>query len=288
MIQRLEKEGFSVNKLCQYFEVSRSGYYHWKDTQKTEHEKQDEILAEQVEEVFQKHRKRYGCVRVAKEIRKSGTPCSKRRVSRLMKSRGLECVKRKSFRPKTTIRRKDELIAPNRLENQPLPEKPNEVWVSDITYIPLEHGWVYLVVWMDLFSRMIVGWKIGEEMKTDLVEGALDQAIQKRKPPKGLKIHADRGTQYTSRQMQEYAQLKELIQSMSSTGYCFDNAHVESFWSTLKNETIPERGYFLDFHEARMCLFEYLEGYYNRSRIHSSLGYLSPLSFEQKQTVGTN
>lgn len=288
MIQKLEKEGFSVHKLCPYFEVSRSGYYQWKEIQKTEHEKQDEILAEQVEEVFQKHRKRYGCVRVSKEIRKSGTPCSKRRVSRLMKSRGLECVKRKSFRPKTTIRRKDELIAPNRLENQPLPKNPNEVWVSDITYIPLERGWVYLVVWMDLFSRMIVGWKIGEEMKTELVKSALEQAIQRRKPTEKITIHADRGTQYTSRQMQEYAKSEGLIQSMSSTGYCFDNAHVESFWSTLKNETIPERGYFFDFHEARMCLFEYLEGYYNRTRLHSSLGYLSPLSFEQKQTVGTN
>lgn len=284
MIQRLEKEGFSIHKLCPYFKVSRSGYYQWKDTQKTDREKQDETLAIQVEEVFWRHKRNYGCVRVAKEIRESGTPCSKRRVSKLMRIQGLECKKRKSYRPKTTIRRKDELIAPNRLENQPLPKSPNEVWVSDITYIPLEHGWVYLVAWMDLFSRRIVGWQIGLEMKTEMVKGALAQAIQRRKPPKGLTIHADRGTQYTSRQMQEYARSEGLIQSMSSTGYCFDNAHMESFWSSLKNETIPERGYFLDFHEARMCLFEYLEGYYNRIRIHSSLGYLSPLNFEQKQT----
>jgi transposase InsO family protein len=281
--QAQEKQG-SVNALCKFYGVSRSGYYQWLKPKETAHQKRDEILVAKVESVFRKNKGRYGSPRVTKELRYSGTPCSKRRVSRLMKSRGLKVERKPSFRPKTTIRRKDELIAPNRLENQPLPQKPNEVWVSDITYIPLEEGWVYLVVWMDLFSRMIVGWKIGEEMKTDLVQGALEQAIQRRKPPQGITIHADRGTQYTSRQMQEYAKKNKLIQSMSSTGYCFDNAHVESFWSSLKNETIPDRGYFLDFQEARMSLFEYLEGYYNRTRLHSSLGYLSPMNFEQKQT----
>jgi transposase InsO family protein len=204
-----------------------------------------------------------------------------------MKCAGLKAFKKRSFRPKTTVRKKDELLAPNRVENV-VPQKVDEVWVSDITYIPMREGWWYVSAWMDLCSRKIVGWDIQTQMKTDLVEDALKQGIQRRHPPKGLLLHSDRGSQYASRQFHDLVQEQGFIQSMAACGYCYDNAHMESFWSSLKNEALPEVGFFDDPRQARLGLFEYIEGYYNKKRLHSSLGYKSPEDFEQSIKIKSN
>ncbi len=182
----------------------------------------------------------------------------------------------------TTIRAKEELIAPNLLKTVAVPQKLNAVWLGDITYIPTEEGWLYLAGLMDLTSRKIVGWALEDQMPTELVECALNRALDQRIPPPELIHHTDRGCQYTSRSYQQRLQTLKIQPSMSAIGYCFDNATMESFWSTLKTEALPDSGIFQTKQQAKLCLFEYIEIDYNKKRLHSSLDYMSPNDFEAK------
>ena len=182
----------------------------------------------------------------------------------------------------TTIRAKEELIAPNLLKTVAVPQKLNAVWLGDITYIPTEEGWLYLAGLMDLTSRKIVGWALEDQMPTELVECALNRALDQRIPTPELIHHTDRGCQYTSRSYQQRLQTLKIQPSMSAIGYCFDNATMESFWSTLKTEALPDSGIFQTKQQAKLCLFEYIEIDYNKKRLHSSLDYMSPNDFEAK------
>ena len=168
------------------------------------------------------------------------------------------------------------------LEKRTPPQKLNAVWVGDITYIATDEGWLYLAGLMDLASRKLIGWALEDQMPTGLVESALDRALAQRTPPAGLIHHTDRGCQYTSRSYQKRLQSLKIKPSMSAIGYCFDNAAMESFWSTLKTEALPETGIFQTKQQAKLCLFEYIEIDYNKKRLHSSLDYMSPEAFEDK------
>lgn len=278
MIKNLANDAkYKVGKLCKALGVSRSGYYSYRSGGQSSPRKTQ--LKEEVSRIFHEHRSRYGSPRVTKELSRSGIHCSGKTVAKIMRQGGLRAHKKRSFRPKTTIRKRDDLVAPNLLETKSI-DAINQAWVGDITYIPVRGGWLYLSAWMDRYSRKILGWDLQEHMRSDIVEESFNQGIAKRSPELGMLIHSDRGSQYASHQFHQCVKSLGLSQSMAASGYCFDNAHMESFWSTLKNEALPHIGFFDDIKHARLCLFDYIEGYYNRKRLHSSLGYLSPEDFE--------
>jgi transposase InsO family protein len=206
-----------------------------------------------------------------------------------MRIDGIRAKQKKSFRPRTTIRAREEILAPNRLKNLNLHTlKKDQVWVSDITYIHTRQGWLYLAAIMDRMSRKIVGWALEDHMKKELIEIALERALKNRTPFPGLIFHSDRGSQYTSRSLQKRLQTCKIQPSMSAIGYCYDNAAMESFWSSLKNEALDQSCSFESKQQARLCLFEYIEMYYNKKRLHSSLDYMSPENYESKQSIIKN
>lgn len=281
MIAQLSVE-FPVEGLCEVLEVSRSGYYRWKTAPPSRRKKENQKLLTQITQVHQQHKQRYGSPRITRVLKANGVACSENRIAALMKQHGIRARTKHSFRPRTTIRAKAELIAPNHLKKMETPKKLNAVWLGDITYIATEEGWLYLAGLMDLTSRKIVGWALEDQMPTQLVECALNRALAQRTPTLGLVHHTDRGCQYTSRSYQERLQSLKIQPSMSAIGYCFDNAVMESFWSTLKTEALPETGIFQTKQQAKLCLFEYIEIDYNKKRLHSSLDYMSPDAFEDK------
>lgn len=273
---------YSIGEICQALGISRSGYYHAceREDRPSPRAQENKELLQSITHSYLENRRCYGSPRITKELQDQGIPCSENRVARLMAVAGIKAKKKKSFRPRTTIRAKEDLLAPNRLKDQPPPQGLNEVWVADITYIPVGDRWLYLAALMDLTSRKIVGWALEDHMKTSLIGKTLDQALACRLPAPGLLHHSDRGSQYTSRSFKERLKSSGLSPSMSQTGYCYDNAFMESFWSTLKTEVLPECGYFKNETHARRALFEYIEIFYNRKRRHSALGYCSPEDFE--------
>jgi len=216
------------------------------------------------------------------ELKEQGHELGRHQVRTLMKMAGLQPIQPKSFVPRTTDSTHQKGYWPNLLLDQPLPQGPNLIWVSDITYLPLTNGeWAYLGSWMDLFSRRIVGWRVDDNMKDDLVIIPLRNALQSRQPSPGLITHSDRGGQYVSNELHELISLWQIRPSMSRADDPYDNAFAESFWSRLKAELL-EGGTFLNVDDARTEIFEYIEMYYNRVRRHSSLGYQSPEQFEQE------
>ena len=283
MIAQLSVE-FPVKEICEVLPVSRSGYYHWKTAPPSRREKENQKLLMEIMGVHQHYKQRYGSPRIARVLKANGMSCSENRVAALMKKNGIRARVKRSFRPRTTIRAKEELIAPNRLKTMAVPQKLNAVWLGDITYIATEEGWLYLAGLMDLASRKIVGWALEDQMPTELVECALNRALAQRNPTAELIHHTDRGCQYTSRSYQERLQSLKIQSSMSAIGYCYDNATMESFWSTLKTEALPDTGIFQTKQQAKLCLFEYIEIDYNKKRLHSSLDYMSPNDFEAKLT----
>lgn len=271
-----------MKELCEVLKVSRSGYYRWKTAVPGRREKENLKLVVEIAAAHQYHKQRYGSPRITRVLKANGIVCSENRIAALMKQHGIRARMKRCFRPRTTIRAKDELIAPNRLKAMQIPQKLNAVWVGDITYIATQEGWLYLAGLMDLASRKIVGWALEEQMPTQLVENALNRALAQRTPNPGLIHHTDRGCQYTSRSYQRRLQTLNIQPSMSAIGYCFDNAAMESFWSTLKTEALPDTGVFQTKHQAKLCLFEYIEIDYNKKRLHSALDYMSPDAFEAK------
>jgi putative transposase len=273
-----------VRVLCELLEVSRSGYYRWKEPRATKRQRDDVQLAAQIAAAHARSRKNYGAPRIVEELREEGTAISKRRCSRLMKARGLQGRKKQRRRPRTTDSKHAHAPAENLLARQPAPTGPNQAWMTDITYIETGEGWLYLAAILDVWSRRVVGWACGPTLHVSLVLAALSTALRQRKPPKGLLHHSDRGVQYACHEYAAALTTAGLIASMSRNGNCYDNAAMESFWSTLKTETGLDAAVPVSRRAAELIVFDYIETFYNPTRRHSSLGYISPVAFENQPT----
>ena len=271
---------FSVKTMCQFMNVSRSAYYAWLERPQTAIEKDDAELIEIIKTLFQKGRKNYGTRRLKKALLGLGWHVSRRRIGRLMAAAGLACKTKRKFKA-TTDSKHDLPIAPNLLDRQFTVTQPNQTYVGDITYIHTQEGWLYLAVVVDLYSRQVVGWSMAEHMRAKLVNDALLMAVWKRKPGKGLIWHTDRGSQYASDRHRALLQEHGITQSMSRKGNCWDNAVSESFFHTLKTELVNHQSY-QTRDEAKQDIFDYIEVYYNRERLHSTNNYLSPVDYEMQ------
>jgi putative transposase len=271
---------FGVKAMCHVLEVSRSGYYAWRNRGRSPRAEANENLLVQIRAEYQLSRKTYGSPRIHAALRKKSMICSRKRVARLMRLNQIVARKVRRRIPRTTQQDPEAMPAPNLLNQDFSSPAPDCKWVSDITYIDTAEGWLYLAVVLDLFSRRVVGWAMDEHMEASLVQKAWLMAVSQRSPATGLLHHSDQGKQYTSEMYQHSLAAYRCQVSMSRVGNCFDNAAMESFFSTLKTECA--NGQFDSRAHARTAIFEYIEGWYNRQRLHSSLGYLSPVEFELK------
>lgn len=259
--------------------VARSGYYAWRRCSESARTIANKRLLEVIRQVFKESRETYGSPRVFHSLHRQGYRCGRHRVARLMQTAGLRAVQCRAFRVTTVSKALD--AAPNRLRQCFHAEYPNRIWTSDITYIATYEGWLYLAVVLDLFSRRVVGWSMKECLADDLVTAAFGAAVMLRRPQPGLIVHSDRGFQYTGQRFRTVLSQNACIQSMSGTGNCYDNAVTETFFHTLKVELV-HRFRFQNRNIARKHIFEYIESFYNRQRLHSTLGYKSPVEFEEK------
>ena len=274
---------YPVRSVCRVLEVTRSGYYQWRGKVAGPRAQANQQLLEQIRQVFDKNRQTYGSPRVTRQLRHQQIPCSENRVARLMRRHHIRAKSKRPFRPRTTDSQHLYGAAPNRLAGAGPLTRVNQTWVADITYVKTAGSWVYLAAVMDLYSRKIVGWSLGYTLQTSLVKEALEQALAMRRPAVGLLHHSDRGVQYASSAFQALLLTHQILPSMSSRGNCYDNANIESFWSTLKTELIHRQS-FHDLPQARSAIFEYIEIFYNRQRLHSALGYKTPVEYEQNST----
>jgi transposase InsO family protein len=270
---------YPVTAACRALAVSRTGYYAWRDRPASDRALRQEELLVQIRDIYVNNRLVYGSPRIWEALVAAGESVCENTVAKLMKQRHIRAKIKKKFVPTTTDSTHDQPVARNLLQRRFTAALPNQKWLTDITYIPTDEGWLYLAGVMDLCSRKIVGWSMAEHMETSLVQGALTMAIARRSPKAGLLHHSDRGSQYASDDYQEALQAVKMICSMSGRGECWDNAPMESFWSTLKTELVHHEHY-ATRQQARQSIFEYIEVFYNRKRLHSALGYLSPEMFE--------
>jgi len=275
----LQRGDYPISVLCETLEVSVSGYYAWKKRPVSQHRQEDNQLAERIQAAYLANWQVYGSPRLYAELQEQGISCSRRRVARLMREMGLS-PHRPRHRLLTTRTDPSASAAPNLLARHFTASRPNEKWCEDITAIWTAEGWLYLAAVLDLFSRRVVGWAMAARQDEQLVENALRMALQQRRPQAGLLHHTDRGCQYTSQQYQEVLTQYGINMSMSRRGNCYDNAVSESFFGTLKRECV-DRVSFQTRTQARQAIFEYTEVFYNRVRRHSSLGYKSPVVYEQ-------
>jgi putative transposase len=272
---------FSIDSMCRVMQVSRSAYYAWLHRPQTTTEKDDIELTTIIHSVFKKSRATYGTRRIKKELFDRNRAISRRRISRLMDKANLACKTKRKFKA-TTDSKHDKPISPNLLDREFNVGQPDQVYAGDITYIHTQEGWLYLAVVIDLYSRQVVGWSMAEHMRAKLVNDALLMALWKRKPAKGLLWHSDRGSQYASDSHRALIKEFGIRQSMSRKGNCWDNAVSESFFHTLKTELIHHEIY-QTRSAAKQAVFEYIEVFYNRERLHSANGYLSPVDYELQQ-----
>jgi putative transposase len=272
---------YSRVELCQVLGVSRSGWYHHQDKANSARRRADELLSEKIKTIFQESRRTYGWRRIAQMLGREGIRCGKERILRLMKGQGLRPIQKRRGRPKTTHSRHDHPVAINRLKGpEPLCGRPNEVWCGDITYIPtLEQGWLYLAGQLDLKTKRCTGWKLADSLESELVIEAFQRAIKLWRVRPQIH-HSDRGVQYASSAFRRLLESHGVSASMSAKGNCYDNAAMESFWATLKTECFQNQIPRNQEH-AQALLFDYIETFYNPKRLHSSLGYQSPLEFEK-------
>ncbi len=267
--------------MCKFMKVSRSGYYEWLTNPGCNRDKEDYELTCSIKVIFQEGRGNYGARSIKKALSRQGIIISRKRISRLMNEAGLICKTKRKFKA-TTDSNHNKQVAPNLLNRKFKVAAANCYWVGDITYVPTEEGWLYLATVIDLFSRRVVGWSMNSNMKADLVNNALLMAIWQRKPPKGLIWHTDRGSQYCSESHSKLTKQHGIIQSMSRKGNCWDNAVAESFFHTIKAELVYQSK-FKTREEAKHAIFEYIEVFYNRIRMHSTNDYLSPVKYEEMQ-----
>jgi putative transposase len=259
--------------------VSRSGYYAWHQRPPSARQMANQRLLTAIEKVHQERDEIYGSPRITQELRKQGWRCGENRVARLMRANGVQANVVKRFHT-TTRRNPAHMVAPNLLHRDFSADRPDEIWLADITYIPTREGWLYLAVVMDLHSRRIVGWAMDQRMTEALTLRALRMALQQRRPAPGLLHHSDQGSQYTSAAYQRLLKGYDMRVSMNGVGTWYDNAPMESFFGSLKAERVHHLTY-LTRSQARRDLFRYIESFYNRRRLHSSIGYQSPVAFEQ-------
>jgi putative transposase len=275
-----EKASFPIAALCRLLGVTRQGYYAFARRPPSRRVLAEASLCETIGQVFADSGETYGSPRVLRELRARGVRTSKRRVERAMRGMGLRPPAPRK-RMKTTVRDPSHPVAPNELARDFSASRPNERWVTDITYVWTDEGWTYVATILDLFSRAVVGWAVDVTITTRLALTALQNAVQKRRPAAGLLHHSDRGCQYTSAEYRQRLQDLGVTVSMSRTGNCWDNAVAESFFATLKNELVHRRRW-RNALELRTALFEYIEVFYNRRRLHSSLDYKTPAAVEQE------
>jgi len=271
---------YSLADLCAALRVPRSSYYAWRQRVPGRRTQANQNLRTALTGLFKDYREVYGSPRLTVCLRRLGIPCSRNRVARHMRALQLRARQKRAFRPKTTDAHHPHPIAPNVLATTPQPKTTDRIWVSDITYVFTTEGWLYLAAIMDLYSRKIVGWATAGHLKTSLVAAALKNAIGSRLPRPGLLHHSDRGCQYASTQYRSLLSSLKALPSMSGKGNCYDNATMESFWSTLKTEWL-HRHHFQTHLQAQRAIFDYIETFYNPKRLHSALGYLSPVEFER-------
>lgn len=276
---------------CRVLEVTRAGYYAWSSGKKEEktstRKKKHEQLTEQIRLSFVRSRSTYGAPRIAAQLQGKGIRVCINTVAKILRECGLRARKRKRFIPRTTDSSHHYQAAPNLLDRLFTATRPNAVWVADISYIPTGEGWLYLATLMDLFSRKIVGWQMADHLRSELACDALRMAITRRVPNAGLICHSDRGVQYACRNYRQLLDQQGAICSMSRRGDCYDNAAAESFFATLKGELIAGEEY-KTLEEARGAIFEFIEVFYNRNRLHSTLGYKSPEGFEAAYELSQN
>lgn len=274
---------FRVKRMCRVLRVGRSGYYAWRRRSPSTRAQANQALVALIRAEHRASRQTYGSPRIQAALRRKGVPCGRHRVAHLMRQDGLCARPKRKGHPVTTQRQPGVVPAPNRLNQDFSAPAPNRKWVSDFTYIETGEGWLYLAVVLDLFSRRVIGWAMSETMDATLVETALRMALLGRQPEAGLLHHSDQGSQYTSATYLNCLAAARSQLSMSRVGNCYDNAVMESFFGTLKTECVT--GPFLTRAQARTTIFEYMEVWYNRQRLHSTLGYYSPVAFEQQFTL---
>src|ERR1700756_4653143 len=276
MIEELSVQ-FPAKECCVALSVSRSGYYQWVGREQSVRAEANAALSKEIERVYHEHKGRYGSPRITQQLRQEGVVCGENRVARLMRENQLVAPGKKGFWPTNTFPGQGAGPNPNK---EIEPSAPNQVWVSDITYVSTLEGWLYLAVILDLFSRRVVGWKLGESLEAELVVTALRNALVLRQPDEGLYFHSDRGSQYSSQAVRKPLSVIGANQSMSGVGNCYDNATMEAFFSTLKTECFPDNQVFSSRAQARCEIFEYIEVYYSNQRLHSALGYQTPCQYE--------
>ena len=266
--------------MCKILGVSKSGYYNRKKNGKSKRELEGLRLLTLIKRIYTEARGVYGSPRITAELLRRGEKCDKKRIARLMQSEGIKAKTVKRFKRTTNSNHKWKIEA-NILNQNFNIGKPNRVWVSDITYIRTREGWLYLAAILDLYSRRVIGWKVDKELRSKLVTGALRRAVEERVDTSGIIFHSDRGVQYASSEIKEMLRKNGMIQSMSRRGNCYDNAVAESFFHSLKTEHVNFENY-ITRNQASLSLFDYIEIFYNRKRLHSSIGYKSPVEYEQQ------
>ena len=274
-----EKAYLPVSSLCRVLGVSRSGYYAWRERPPSRRSQEDAALTERIAQVHARSRETYGYPRVHAELRALGARCGRRRVAGLMRKAGLRGCGVRGKRRRTTLRDRNAAPAPDLVRREFAAPAPDLLWLADITYVKTDEGFLYLAFLLDAHSRRVVGWSMAEHLRTELVIDALEMAVWRRRPEAGLLHHTDRGSQYTALSFGKRLEEVGIVPSMGRTGSALDNAMAESFVSTLKAELV-DRHRFSTREVARVAVFEYVEGFYNRTRLHSALGYESPVDYE--------
>jgi transposase InsO family protein len=272
------RDAFPVTRMCKVLNVSPSGYYAWRKRPVSKRKMANRKLYKQIKAVYNQNHGVYGSPRIYRALQAQGVICSENRVARLMRRRGLKAKQSKCYKV-TTKRNKAHAVAPNLLKRDFVANRPNQKWLTDITYIPTQEGWLYLAVVLDLFSRRIVGWAMSDRMTSDLTMNALKMAVRQRQPDSNLIHHSDQGSQYTDGKYQQLLKDWGMQVSMNGVGSWYDNAPTESFIGSLKSEWAHRHTY-RTRDEGRGDIFYYIEAFYNRRRLHSSLGYLSPEAYE--------
>jgi len=273
------RDKFHVSTMCAALGVSRSGYYEWRARTPSRRAEEDNRLLRLIREVHQESRENYGDYKTWRALRDRGETCGRHRVTRLRRLDGLVAKRVRRFRQTYVARSNHEPVAPNLLNRNFTATRPNQVWVTDITFVPTRRGWLYVAAVVDLFARRIVGWAMSQRIDQQLVLDALHMAVKRRRPEPGLIIHSDQGQQYVGAVYRARLKHYGIVQSMSRKGNCLDNAVAESFFSNLKNELV-HHAVFEDRDAARTAIFEYMEVFYNRLRLHQSLGFTTPVDFE--------
>jgi len=278
----------TIRLLCELLGVAPSGYYRWRQGDPSQRQRDDAALTAQIAAAHATSRGTYGVPRIVEELRAAGTRTSKRRCARLMRALDLRGRKKHARHPRTTDSRHAQPIAANLLAERPAPTGPNQCWLTDITYLKTAEGWLYLAAILDLWSRQIVGWACAPTLHTSLVLAALANALQRRQPAPGLLHHSDRGSQYADADYLAALRAAGLERSMSRAGNCYDNAAMESFWSTLKTDTGLGEAIPASRRHTELAVFDYVETFYNPTRRHSSLGFLSPVAFEKQHKLNNS